>query len=132
MGHNGSTSGRATERRPWTFLTNHARVLVQIARRPHSRVRDIAAAIGITERSTQAIVSDLEAAGYITRTRVGRRTHYDVDPEHPFRHPAEADHLVRDLLAVFTDHDHPAPAGGRPAAESGDPAQSTNHEQVTQ
>jgi predicted transcriptional regulator len=66
--------------RPWTFLTNHARVLVEIARNPQTRLRDIAAGIGITERAAQAIVTDLEEAGYLTRTRVGRRNHYSVDP----------------------------------------------------
>ncbi|QYC42413.1 MarR family protein [Nonomuraea coxensis DSM 45129] len=92
--------------RPWTFLTNHARVLTEIARDPGARVRDIAAAIGITERAAQNIVTDLERAGYITRTRVGRRTRYSVDPSRPFRHPADADHPIEGLLSLFTD-DHP-------------------------
>ncbi len=91
--------------RSWTFLTNHARVLVEIARHPHSRLRDIAATIGITERAAQTIVTDLEQAGYITRTRVGRRNHYSVDPSRPFRHPADANHNVEALLAVFAGED---------------------------
>ncbi|SEG23248.1 MarR family protein [Thermomonospora echinospora] len=87
----------------WTFLTNHARVLISIARRPTIRVRDVAQEIGITERAAQLIITDLEEAGYLTRTRVGRRNTYTVNAERPFRHPAEADHDVRDLLALFTD-----------------------------
>ncbi|WP_433174970.1 helix-turn-helix transcriptional regulator [Actinoallomurus sp. CA-150999] len=101
MGQAGSRSGDKT----WTFLTNHARVLVEITRNPSSRLRDIAAAVSITERAAQTIVTDLEEAGYITRTRVGRRNHYSVDPTRPFRHPADADHRVEGLLTVFTRHD---------------------------
>lgn len=87
--------------RSWTFLTNHARVLVKIARNPRSRLRDLAVSIGITERAAQSIVNDLEAAGYITRTRVGRRNHYSIDPSRPLRHPADADFGVKGLLALF-------------------------------
>lgn len=89
--------------RSWTFLTNHARVLVKIARNPRSRLRDIAGSIGITERAAQSIVNDLEEAGYITRTRVGRRNHYSIDPDRPFRHPADADFGIKGLLALFAE-----------------------------
>jgi hypothetical protein len=58
----------------WTLLTGHGHVLVEIARNPEARIRDIRAAVGLTERTVQAIVADLEAAGYITRHRTGRRT----------------------------------------------------------
>lgn len=92
--------------KPWTFLTNHARVLVEIARNPESRLRDLAAWIGITERATQAIVNDLEESGYITRTRIGRRNHYSVDSTRPFRHPADADARVEGLISIFASHDH--------------------------
>ncbi len=85
----------------WTFLTNHARVLIALARDPGSRLRDVAEAIDITERAVQLIVADLEAAGYLTRTRVGRRNRYTIDPSVALRHPAEADHPVGDLLATF-------------------------------
>ncbi|MFF5157833.1 helix-turn-helix transcriptional regulator [Streptomyces sp. NPDC000348] len=85
----------------WTFLTNHARVLITLARDPESRLRDVADAIGITERAVQLIVGDLETAGYLTRTRVGRRNRYTIDPTVALRHPAEADHPVGDLLATF-------------------------------
>src|SRR5690242_8733423 len=87
----------------WTFLTNHARVLIQIAASPNTRVRDIAARIGITERAAQGIVNDLEAASYITRTRIGRRNHYTIDRDRPFRHPAEGDQPIEGLITLFTN-----------------------------
>ncbi|GAA2083870.1 helix-turn-helix transcriptional regulator [Actinomadura alba] len=90
------------EVRRWTFLTNHARVLLEIARNPQIRLRDMATRAGITERAAQAIVTDLEAAGYLTRVRVGRRNHYTIDPSRRFRHPAEAGHRIEGLLALFT------------------------------
>ena len=85
----------------WTFLTNPARVLIALARDPGSRLRDVADAIDITERAVQLIVADLEAAGYLTRTRVGRRNRYTIDPSVALRHPAEADHPVGDLRATL-------------------------------
>jgi DNA-binding MarR family transcriptional regulator len=88
----------------WTFLTNHAHVLLAIARDPEARLRDVAAVVGVTERAAQAIVADLEADGYLTRERVGRRNRYTVNPAGRFRHPAEAEHRVGELLALFT-HD---------------------------
>jgi hypothetical protein len=106
--HVRSVEGRSGERadaKTWTFLTNHARVLICIARTPETRVRDIATKIGITERATQLIISDLAEAGYLTRTRIGRRNAYDINPGRPFRHPAEADHDVHDLITLFTGHD---------------------------
>ncbi|HET8660291.1 MAG TPA: helix-turn-helix domain-containing protein [Micromonosporaceae bacterium] len=86
----------------WTFLTNHAHVLLAVARQPTARLRDVADAVGITERAAQAIVADLEAAGYLQRERVGRRNEYTVNPAGRFRHPAEADHSIGDLLKLFT------------------------------
>ena len=87
--------------RSWTLLTNHARVLLLIARDPDTRLRDLAAAAQITERAAQAIVRDLVEAGFVTRTRVGRRNTYELHPSGRFRHPAEADHEVGELLALF-------------------------------
>jgi DNA-binding MarR family transcriptional regulator len=89
--------------RQWTFLTNHAHVLLAIARDPNARLRDVGAGVGITERAAQAIVADLEAAGYLRRERVGRRNAYTVNPAGRFRHPAESDHRIGDLLSLFTD-----------------------------
>jgi DNA-binding MarR family transcriptional regulator len=88
--------------RGWTFLTNHAHVLLAIARDPTARLRDVAASVGITERAAQAIVADLEAAGYLHRERTGRRNRYTVNPAGRFRHPAEADHRIGELLDLFT------------------------------
>ena len=85
----------------WTFLTNHGHVLVAVARDPDARLREIAAAVGITERAAQLIVSDLEASGYLAKERVGRRNRYVLHPGRPLRHPAEADRSVDALLAVF-------------------------------
>ncbi|MFP8905770.1 helix-turn-helix transcriptional regulator [Streptomyces atacamensis] len=106
----------------WTFLTNHARVLLHIARDPEVRLRDVAASIGITERATQAIVADLEAAGYLSRTRVGRRNRYTIDPTVALRHPSEADHPVGDLLDTFLHREDPpaAPASRDTAAREGE------------
>ena len=87
----------------WTLLTGHGHVLVEIARDPQARIRDIADAAGITERTAQSIVADLEAAGYITRSRTGRRTRYAVNTDSVFRHPAQEGHRIGpflDLLAT--------------------------------
>jgi DNA-binding transcriptional ArsR family regulator len=97
----------------WTLLTGHGHVLVEIARNPEARVRDIAAAAGITERTAQAIVADLEEAGYIIRTRVGRRTRYSVNPDSSFRHPAQEGLQVGPFLALL------AAAGGDTSRKDG-------------
>jgi hypothetical protein len=104
----------------WTLLTGHGHVLVEIARNPQARIRDIAAASGITERTTQAIVADLEAAGYLTRSRAGRRTIYTVNPDSLFRHPAQDGHRVGpflDLLAPGDDAATEPGAGGLAGGE---------------
>jgi hypothetical protein len=85
----------------WTLLTGHGHVLIEITRSPEARIRDIAAVAGLTERAVQAIVADLEAAGYLTRTRTGRRTIYTVDPRKLFRHPAQDGHRVGPFLALL-------------------------------
>jgi MarR family len=72
----------------WTLLTGHGHVLVEIARNPGARIRDLSAVAGLTERTVQAIVADPEAAGYLTRTRTGRRTRYTINHDSVFRHPA--------------------------------------------
>jgi DNA-binding MarR family transcriptional regulator len=82
----------------WRFVTNHAHVLQCIAANPDARLRDIAAMVGITERATASIVSDLEQAGYLTRSRDGRRNVYEVHDELPLRHPSHRHHTVGDLI----------------------------------
>jgi DNA-binding transcriptional ArsR family regulator len=92
----------------WTLLTGHGHVLVEIARNPEARIRDLSDAAGLTERTVQAIVADLEAAGYITRTRDGRRTHYTVNHDSQFRHPAQGGLRVGPLLALLAAADDDA------------------------
>jgi DNA-binding Lrp family transcriptional regulator len=93
----------ADEQQPgrWTFLTNHAHVLLCIAQDPRIRLRDVAAKVGITERATQSIVADLVAEGYIARRRVGRRNQYELNMRLPLRHPLEQDHEIGELLGVL-------------------------------
>ena len=87
-----------TEVPSWTFLTNHAQVLVAISRDPDLRQSDVAYAVGITVGAVQRIVHDLEADGYIELEKVGRRNHYKVIDSKPMRHPLENQHSVGDLL----------------------------------
>ncbi len=88
--------------RSWTFLTNHAHVLLAIARTPDLRVRDLAQLVGITERTTMQIIDDLEADGYITRERQGRRNRYHIDRHNPLRHPLEEHHEIDALLGALS------------------------------
>ncbi len=85
----------------WTFLTNHGHVLLTIARNSEIRLREIAEQVGITERAAQAIVADLVEAGYLSRTKVGRRNSYEVHGELPLRHPVERDHEIGELVHLF-------------------------------
>ena len=85
----------------WTLLTGHGHVLVEIARNPRARIRDISVVAGLTERTVQAIVADLEAAGYLTRTRTGRRTRYTINRDSVFRHPAQDGHRIGPFLSLF-------------------------------
>ncbi len=82
----------------WTFLSNHGHVLVCIARDQNVRVREIAQAVGLTERAVQRILRELEEAGVMVRTRQGRRTHYELNERLPLRHPIEAQHSVGELV----------------------------------
>lgn len=93
----------------WTFLTNHGHVLLSVAQDPEIRVADIAGRVGITPRAALQILKDLEDAGYLHRTRVGRRTRYRVEPHQHFRHPATASQEVDGLIHLFSP---PKPATG--------------------
>jgi Mn-dependent DtxR family transcriptional regulator len=84
----------------WTFLTNHAHVLLCIVREPEVRMRDVAQMVGVTERAVQRIVADLEQAGYLVRTRHGRRNLYEVRGHLPLRHPVERHERVSSLIAI--------------------------------
>lgn len=88
---------------PWTFLTNHAHVLIAISRDPDARQKDIAFAVGITIGRVQQIIGDLEAGGYLRTERVGRRNRYHVIADKPLRHPLEEQHSVHDLIESLND-----------------------------
>ena len=95
----------------WTLLTGHGHVLVEIARDPEARIRDISIAAGLTERTVQAIVADLETAGYLTRTRTGRRTKYTVNHDSLFRHSAQEGLRIGPFLALLSEADGQTPDG---------------------
>lgn len=99
----------------WEFLTNHAHVLLCVAREPDTRLRHIADCVGITERATHRIISDLVQAGYLTRHRLGRRSYYEVHPDLPLRHPVEGGRAFGEVFAALL-RDRPAPP---PLAQSG-------------
>src|SRR3954453_15308797 len=77
----------ADDHHGWRFVTNHARVLETIARDPTTRMRDIAVIVGLTERTAAQIVGDFVEAGYLTKTREGRRNRYEVHGDLPLRDP---------------------------------------------
>ena len=87
--------------RQWTFVTNHFLVLLCIAEDPGIRMSDAAARIGVTERAVQGIVSDLEQAGYLVRTKVGRRNHYEIHSEMPLRHLQTQHKQLGELLGLI-------------------------------
>lgn len=87
--------------RGWKFVTNHALVFCLIAQQPRITARDIALTIGITEKATRNIINDLEADGYVTKTREGRRIRYGIDSELPLRHEMQDDKVVGDLLELL-------------------------------
>ena len=85
----------------WSFLTNHARVLLRIAQDPGARLRDIAAALGITERSAYGIVTDLTRAGYVVKEKDGRRNRYQIQAHLPLPEPATLEPAIGDVLAML-------------------------------
>ena len=88
--------------RTWTFLTNHAQVLLCLADTPDIRLRDVAERVGITERATQRILAELVEAGYVRTERVGRRNRYTVDRQHAMRHTAQLGYEIGALLEALT------------------------------
>ncbi len=99
----------------WTFLTNHAHVLLCVARDPGVRLRDVAATVGITERAAQKIVADLVEAGYLEREREGRRNRYRLNTDLPLRHPMDREHPVGEIIEVFTGVEPTGHPAERPA-----------------
>ena len=92
----------------WTFLTNHAHVLMCVARDSSVRLRDVAQDVGITERAAQRIVADLVEAGYLERERDGRRNRYRLNENAPLRHPLDAGHEIGEIVRIL----------GRPGKQS--------------
>lgn len=82
----------------WTFLTNHAHVLIALHANPDLVLREVAILVGITERAVQRIIQDLEDEGFIRRQKIGRKNHYDVITEKSLRHALEAHRKIGDLL----------------------------------
>lgn len=85
----------------WTFLSNQAHVLIYITQFPDARIRDIALAVGVTERFAQRLIADLVAAGYVLSQREGRRNTYSVNADLHFRHPLEQSAEIRRLIDIF-------------------------------
>ena len=84
----------------WTFLSNHSHVLIALAKEPDLRIRDLAMAVGITERAVAQIIVDLQAAHVLKKRRIGRRNRYVVDASAPLRHAVEAHRTVADILVL--------------------------------
>jgi len=87
----------------WTLFSNHGHVLVCLARNPESRLRDVAAAVGITERAVQKIVRDLQDDGMVSITKHGRRNHYRLHRQKALRHDLEAHCTLSDLISMVND-----------------------------
>jgi hypothetical protein len=113
--NSGNQSEASSEAAPsgWDFLTNHAHVLLCVAKDPGIRLRDIAAAVGITERGAHKVLTELVDEGYVLRERHGRRNRYKVKPELPLRHPLVHDREVGDLLKVLLRPERPGRKGGQ-------------------
>jgi DNA-binding MarR family transcriptional regulator len=96
-------SSTSSQARPWTFVTNHAAVLLCLTSDPEIRTRDIADRVGITERAAQRIVADLVEERYVTRRRVGRRNVYEVQPARLMRHRLARHRQVGAFLELMLD-----------------------------
>ena len=101
----------------WSFLTNHARVLLHISRDPGARLRDIAASLGITERHAHGIITDLAGAGYVITQKDGRRNRYQIQAHLPVPEPGTREPAVGEVVALFAAR-HQTGSG---PAQAGDP-----------
>ena len=97
----------------WSFLTNHGRALLYIARDPDARLRDLATALDVTERTAYGIVADLTAAGYVVKEKGGRRNRYHIQAHRPLRDAISQEHTIGELLDVLVDPDPPTRAKSR-------------------
>ena len=86
----------------WTFLTNHAHVLILLHAEPGLVLREVATRVGITERAVQRIVQDLEEERFIRREKVGRKNQYEVSTDEALRHPIESHRKIGDLLKLIS------------------------------
>jgi len=96
-------AGRSEEKPVWTFITNHAQVLLYVAAHPEARVRDVAEAVGITERRTYGILRDLDDGGFIERRRVGREVHFKIRRSKRMRAPLVRNVPIQELLNLLED-----------------------------
>ena len=96
----------------WTFLTNHARVLLCVAHDPGVRLRDIAASLDITERSAFGIITDLVEAGYVVKEKDGRRNRYHIQAHLPLPEPDGQERTIGEVLTLLAGA---GPAGGQPS-----------------
>ncbi len=92
---------KKTDGSGWTFMTNHAHVLILLAQNPDRVLREVAASVGITERAVQRIVAELEEDGYIHRSKEGRKNTYAIDLSKPLRHPIESHCSIGDLVELI-------------------------------
>jgi predicted transcriptional regulator len=103
----------AARRKTWVFLTNHAHVLLCIARNPDSRTLDIAEQVGISDRTAQTLVADLIAEGYVKRTKDGRRNRYEINRQGHLRSPAFHDLEIGPLLDLLNTSHRAQKSSGR-------------------
>lgn len=96
-----SGSGSGEQARGWTFLTNHAHILLCLVHDDSLTARELGQRVGITERSVQTILSDLVDGGYLEKTKIGRRNHYTVNESGRLRHPVEAEHTISELIEAL-------------------------------
>ena len=99
--------------RSWGFLTNHAQVMLCIARDPGIRLRDIAVNVRITERSAHGIIGDLIEGGYVVKQKDGRRNRYQIQAHQPLPEANSRDRTVGEILALLTDEDAPGTEPGK-------------------
>ena len=96
---------KTSKKSGWTFLTNHAHVIILLSKQPDLILREVAAQIGITERAVQRIIADLEEDGFLLREKVGRQNRYRVVHDLPLRHPIESHRRIGDLVALVLTPD---------------------------
>src|SRR3954467_15623346 len=94
----------------WTFLTNHARALLFVADQPDARLRDVAASLGVTERTAYGIVADLTEAGYVVKERDGRRNRYQIQDHLPFPDDRYRQRTIGELLDLLVDTSPASPS----------------------